>query len=295
MSSTNDNGCPIDWGVFDYGLGWVLIVGTIVSYLPQHVKIWQMRSHEGLSFMAFGIGNIVAFTSLSNYMALEYKGTFWCCGEGVALLDCTGAYLAFLQLVLIYICQHVIILLYVIYYDHEFAHKNEKIAGTDYRSTLKWCLVTAVFEAVTSGALVLLFIFYGVDSDIVYGYGIGMMGLCGVLSCVQLLPQIIETFKMKQVGSLSIPTVAIQAVGCALTCINLAPHGSWEIWTPYAVQTVIGTFLTCEAIYYWGLERYKTKSINMMDDNTMYKKLESPVVNDKSVGDEDGSVIPTSM
>jgi len=282
MSSTDDNGCPVDWGVFDYGLGWVLVVGTVVSFLPQHIKICQLSSHQGLSFSCNWLGCVIAHTSLLNYMALEYTGTFWCCGEGTSRINCTGAYLAFLQLILIDICCHLVLFLYMVYYDHEFASHNEKIPGTDFRWSCNWCLVGFAFEFIASGLLALGLAYFGLDSTFIYAFGIVMMGICNITSCFQLLPQIVETYKQKAVGSLSIFTTWIQAVGCGLTAINLAPHGSWEIWSPYVVQAVVGGFLTVEAIYYWYLERSASKNRTKQEEDEKYQRLRNPAAGDSS-------------
>src|SRR4051794_24448148 len=115
---TTQDSCPTDLGAFDYTLGWVLIVGTLVSYLPQHIKIYDEKSHAGLSYATLALGNQMSFGSVINYLALSINSTFYCCGPDISLLDCSGAVLAFAQLIMNYICQHLVLILYMYYYDY---------------------------------------------------------------------------------------------------------------------------------------------------------------------------------
>jgi len=273
--STQDT-CPTDMGVFDYVLGWVLIIGTLISFLPQHLKIFELRSHAGLSYTSFSLGNVISFTTVVNYCAISIKSTFFCCGPDVSFLNCSGSLLAFTQLIFNYICQHIIIVLYMIYYDHEYAktqveekslyyetggqesiNKEEFIEGTHYQQVRFYCWLQLAFQMIVISLLFFFIFYYGLDSNILYIFGVIMMIITSIIACIQFIPQIIETYQHKDWGSLSFLMILLQAFGALLVGVNLAPHGSWDLWTPYIVLSFMQFVLLVEGSYYscrkrWG-------------------------------------------
>jgi len=296
-ADNDDESCISGWNVLDYGLGWFLIVGTIVSFLPQHLKIYQEKTHKGLSFAGFWAANFTAYFSLINYVAISAQGTFYCCAPGTTFMDCSGAYLAFVQLVVNHVCQHLIVVLYVVYYDHKYANElefeaaqveeqsgtmigeidvdhstvnhdqDEVILSLDYRRSRFWCGFQFIVEVIGTSFLFFFYFNYGVDSNTLYIFGIFCMGVTGVFACFQMLPQILETYHFQDTGSLSILTVIMQGAGALLVAVNLQPHGSWEIWTPYLILASLNFVLLVEITYLYCNKKKATKEGRILGPN----------------------------
>ena len=61
-----------------------------------------------------------------------------------------------------------------------------------------------------------------------------------VLASVQYLPQLYTTWRLKHVGSLSIPMMCIQTPGSFLWAGSLAARVGWEGWSTWFVYVVTG-------------------------------------------------------
>ena len=64
--------------------------------------------------------------------------------------------------------------------------------------------------------------------------------LATVLAGIQYLPQLYTTFKLKAVGSLSIPMMCIQTPGSFLWAGSLAARVGWAGWSTWFVYVVTG-------------------------------------------------------
>ena len=77
--------------------------------------------------------------------------------------------------------------------------------------------------------------------------------LAAILSSIQYLPQIYTTFRLRCVGSLSIPTMCIQTPGSLVWAGSLAARlgaEGWSTWGVYVVTACLqGTLLTM-AVYF---------------------------------------------
>jgi len=192
------------------------------------------------------------------------------------VVDCTGAYLAFGQLVTIYVCQHIIVFLFMIYFDHEYEQRHEEKIGQGYSIAKLWCYAHILIET-TFVTLWAIFAYYvGLDSDALYYFGLVNMGATSFFGILQTLPQIIETWKLQALGSLSIPTVVIQAGGALLTALNMANHGSWTIWVPYIVISFTQFVLSIEGFYIWRKNRQLKKGMLLIADPTIQDSPTTP-------------------
>jgi hypothetical protein len=71
-----------------------------------------------------------------------------------------------------------------------------------------------------------------------YAHTLGI--LAAVLASIQYLPQIWTTWKLKAVGSLSIPMMCIQTPGSFLWAASLAARYGWEGWSIWGLFMVTG-------------------------------------------------------
>jgi len=234
--------------VYTFSLGWVLVVGTWVSYFPQHLKIIQNRSHAGLSFTNFFCAQLVSALSFVNYMVLEYRSTFECCGDDTSTYGCCASYLAFLQQAMILICQHLILTLYLWHFDSAFANTQEKLEhkplGSRWKRDSRMFLGALVAETSIGVIGLLLALLVGLDSAWTTDYALGAGITASILIALHWFPQIITTYRHHALGSLSLPMLILQSGGSVLTAYNLSTHGGWEVFLPYlVVATMQGTLI----------------------------------------------------
>ena len=64
--------------------------------------------------------------------------------------------------------------------------------------------------------------------------------LAAVLSSIQYLPQIYTTYRLKRVGSLSIPMMCIQTPGSFVWAFSLAARLGAAAWSSYGILLVTG-------------------------------------------------------
>lgn len=86
------------------------------------------------------------------------------------------------------------------------------------------------------------------------GFG-GTLGIIAlVCSGVKFLPQLIQTWKDKRVGALSIPTLAISAPGAFLSAyaLMIQPGTDWTSWIAYIASGILQMVLfgMCVAWYF---------------------------------------------
>lgn len=81
---------------------------------------------------------------------------------------------------------------------------------------------------------------------------------CAILTSVQYFPQIWTTFKLKHVGSLSIPMMMIQVPGSFVMATSLAVRlglSGWSTWVVYVVSGILQGCLLTEALWFQSLEQ----------------------------------------
>lgn len=75
-----------------------ILVGILVSYLPQHVKIIMRRSSRGLSPMFVLLGTVSGTASIANILTLpESTRDMACCSE-IGSFPCAAALLGIAQI-----------------------------------------------------------------------------------------------------------------------------------------------------------------------------------------------------
>ena len=240
--------CPPPIVGVDFFLGAFLLVGTLVSFLPQHIKLVMKTSHVGLSLYKGSVGTMTATCGLLYFGALQYYELFYCCPDA---FTCVGHVMPFLQLAMIVLCDVTILFLYVYYFDLKWYHDN----GIDYHKmwaeTRAAVFGTLLFQVILASVFIGLALTSGFGSDSMELFGTILIGFSSVGQFVQWGPQIYTTYKLKQVGSLSLPMIFLQAGGAALTAYFFSLDGEgWYIWAPFVVSSVLLTVLFLESMYF---------------------------------------------
>lgn len=84
--------------IFNFALSVFIVVGILVSYLPQHYKIIARRSSRGLSPMFVLLGTVSGTASIANILTLpESTRDMGCCKE-IGSFPCAAALLGIAQI-----------------------------------------------------------------------------------------------------------------------------------------------------------------------------------------------------
>lgn len=76
----------------------VLVVGILISYLPQHIKIIQNRSSEGLSPWWVLLGGLSSIAAIGNILTLPASRADMNCCREISGGACAAALLGIVQI-----------------------------------------------------------------------------------------------------------------------------------------------------------------------------------------------------
>jgi len=99
-----------------------LIVGVVVSYLPQHFRIISAGSSEGFSPWFLLLGATSSASGMLNLLIYQWP-LFKCC-RVVSLGRCLESLLGFIQVTLVWILFSIILILYLIYFPRHLKYQR---------------------------------------------------------------------------------------------------------------------------------------------------------------------------
>ncbi|EXJ92340.1 hypothetical protein A1O3_00890 [Capronia epimyces CBS 606.96] len=236
----------------NFGLSLFILVGILVSYLPQHIRIIRLRSSFGLSPYFVLLGATSGTCAFANILVLPRSRADIACCRVVDQFACLAGLLGIAQVGVQWSCFTVILLLFLIFFPRpntpaEIEAETESSPDTDslkvgelgpsYRTAL---LVTGV--AVLHAAIIAILSFYFVYARPSHAQGwANFLGIFStVLASIQYFPQIYTTYMLKRVGSLSIPMMCIQTPGSFVWAASLAARLGSEGWSAWGVYVVTG-------------------------------------------------------
>ncbi|OJD21828.1 hypothetical protein ACJ73_06831 [Blastomyces percursus] len=98
-----------------------------------------------------------------------------------------------------------------------------------------------------------------------------IFGICAaVLASIQYFPQIYTTFRLRRVGSLSIPMMCIQTPGSLVWAASLAARlgtEGWSSWGVYVVTALLQGTLLIMGIYFEYINPSKAESDVNSEEN----------------------------
>lgn len=229
-------------------IGYIILAGIILSYIPQYVKMVRTKSSLGISELYLVIGYLSSTTSWNNGFIFYYP--IWESCKG--FYQCNDETLGFIQLVAQWLCMLVFYILYLCFHQGKiepiswlfFIGSQIVLAGI---FTTTYMLSTKYLES-SSGEINLKPVVADRYADVLAVFTV-------VATCIQYLPQIYKTFRLKSPKSLSLITLSIQCPGTFAWAIYLALQKGEDVstWIPYVVAAtsqlillVMGTiFLRC--------------------------------------------------
>lgn len=244
VNFVSENINPIN--TLDNFIIWFLIIGTFFSYLPQYYFIWKQKSIVGISEMMLifgmytGIFNVLGTTQEKQYQ-LDNCGHF-----------CYDVILPITQLTTPLICVIIFYGFFVFYYpDNQQNMEPKKIILQRMYLNLFLFLIVLFYYGVINSKKSYLFLttsgkFFNIISS---------------LFCFMTwIPQVYNTYILKNNGNLSLVTLSLNSIGCLLTVIyqSILQQPVWII-LPYLISLVLEVLIVLLSLHY-------KKKLNVNED-----------------------------
>ena len=227
-----------DTGVADVVLGVGFFVGMLASFIPQLVKVAGRRSSVGISpVWAFCSANM-ATANVIGALLLQH-GLFSCCHSALPG-QCVELLLPLLTLFL-QICMCCSVFSLCAWHSAWVTQADPKFHLVDVKRWRQLFVAWAAFFvgawSLTAGLLASAHSEPRTSTTALINVAGNAFGISAtVLTCVQYIPQLWTTCQLRDAGSFSLVTLAIQAPGSLGWAIYLAATGSaLSTWTPPAV------------------------------------------------------------
>jgi len=240
------------------GVALFLVIGTVVSYIPQYIAIVKARSSEGISFMMLAILLLSAFLTCINSGILKWPHVV-CCRQ-LPFGQCLKNNLATEQLFASLLLTVVLYILYLVYFktDATAKHSREKRVRNKIiaLSTFIAVIILSILLSVLGGVLYYTLKF---TSKVLVGYAQALGTTSSILMVIEWAPQIYTTWKMKSPGSLSVLMLVLQMPGSLLVIYFQAilNAADFTTWAPYFFQCIEQGILVVMCVVFWYRDRKK--------------------------------------
>jgi uncharacterized protein with PQ loop repeat len=273
--------CPTEHSNVSLTFGIILSLGTIISFIPQYYKIITNGNVKGISHWTQGLNNISSFCAFFGAFMLDYY-LFKCCYSNGG---CGYLLIPFIQLFMNWICPLINYLIYMNY----FKAKNTKEIYKVYGFFAFYVIIFLICSTLTS--IVLTAKWYSWQSHATI-FGNILNVLSTVVTAFVWIPQILETYRSKDVGSLSLISLGIQTPGSFTIFIYQVAitKSSWYIGIPYLVASIFQGIVLSLGIMYRKRRQSQLKRVYAYynEDN-----VDMEFVSDNDM-DEDAELITTS-
>ncbi|KAG6270875.1 hypothetical protein E4U49_005057 [Claviceps purpurea] len=231
----------------------LILVGMLISYLPQHYRIVSRGTAQGISPYFVLLGTTSATSGFANILTVaQSREAMQCCQE-LDHFQCAAGLLGVAQLGMQWACFALILVLFLIFFRYRDA--NVPFDELDGESP-KWqtavgvglvCVIHGLVVVILTGVFTIAL----PDHLTAWANFLGIMA--AALAAVQYVPQIWTTYRLKHVGSLSIPMMCMQTPGGFLIAASLyarlGPEG-WSTWAIYLLTALMQGCVLFLGVYY---------------------------------------------
>ncbi|KAL8961798.1 MAG: hypothetical protein Q9193_001699 [Seirophora villosa] len=255
---------PNGW---NFGLSLFILLGILVSYIPQHYRIISRRSSEGISPYFVLLGTTSGTFAFANILTLpESRADLACCSE-ISAFGCFSGILGVAQIGVQWSC-------FTVMYEAELDPSADLYSNLPNSSTPSYrvaLLVVAIcISHILLTALVHLVFIYRFPQHL--RACAEFFGVAGTsLAAVQYLPQIYTTWELQTVASLSIPMMCIQTPGSFIWVGSLAGRlglAGWSTWGIFLVTGILQGLLLAMAVWFEIRNRREKRSKGFLDSVT---------------------------
>ncbi|ODQ63551.1 PQ loop repeat protein [Nadsonia fulvescens var. elongata DSM 6958] len=227
-----------------------LALGIFISYLPQHIRIVRRKTSEGISPLFILLGVLSGTSAFFNVLLLS-RSVIGCCSS-ISFGNCLAATLGVTQVGVQAVMMGMILILCVI-----FTRNQEDANGYHHIQIVSYvCATHLVLTSLVSMAIIHYMPQYINSWATILGVS------AAILTSFQFFPQIITTYKLKHVGSLSMPMMFMQTPGGFAWAASLAAREgtNWSSWITYFTAAFMQGILLVMAVYF----EYKNKDLALV-------------------------------
>ncbi|PNP39492.1 hypothetical protein TGAM01_v203988 [Trichoderma gamsii] len=231
----------------------IILIGLLISYLPQHYRIISRGTSEGISPYFVLLGTTSATAGFANILTVApSRNAIGCCRE-LETFECAAGLLGVAQLGTQWLCFTAILVLFLIFFRYREANVPQDELGGE---SPRWQTALAVGGlSILHGLIVIaltgVFAIALPNKLNIWANFLGVMS--AALAAIQYVPQIWTTYHLKHVGSLSIPMMCIQTPGGLLFAASLFARlgmEGWSTWAIYLLTAFMQGSVLAMAIYY---------------------------------------------
>ncbi|KAL2153630.1 hypothetical protein VTH82DRAFT_4785 [Thermothelomyces myriococcoides] len=232
----------------------VIVIGILISYLPQHVRIITRGTSEGISPYWVLLGTTSATSAFANILLLPKSRQDVACCKELETFHCIAGLLGIAQLGVQWICFTFIFVLFLVFFRYSPAGDTDDEEPDKDQPRWQTALLVASLTLLHGLAVIVI---TGILSTVAkehlptWANTLGVMA--AILAAVQYIPQIWTTYRLKHVGSFSIPMMCIQTPGGFLFAASLFARLGWSGWSSWGIfvlTAMMQGILLCLAIYY---------------------------------------------
>lgn len=245
----------------------IILIGMLISYLPQHYRIISRKTSEGISPYFVLLGVTSATSGFANILTLpQSRQDVGCCKE-LDTFHCMAGLLGIAQLGVQWICFAFILVLFLVFFRSSGTEVPEAEDGDEAEDPPSWqTAITVACLCLVHGLLIIILtaVFAVVTPDYLSGWANALGLMAALLAAVQYIPQIYTTYHLKHVGSLSIPMMCIQTPGGYLFAASLFGRLGWDGWSSWGIFLLTATMqglLLYLAIYYEVKRSYSNDTV----------------------------------
>jgi len=220
-----------------------ILVGILISYLPQHYRIISRGTSEGISSYFILLGTTSGTCGFATILVLPDSRADVACCKTVSAFECVAGLLGIAQVGVQWFCFSVILLLFLVFFPRGLTlpeNTNEKPQTWRTAITVALiCLVHGLAIIFVSAALIIA----RPHHLSLWANVLGVQAT--VLAAIQYLPQIWTTYHLGYVGSLSIPMMLIQTPGSFVWAGSLAARFGIKGWSAWGIYLITGCLQGC--------------------------------------------------
>lgn len=247
--------CPVVHEWPDITLGSFLMIATLISYLPQYIKIIRTRSIEGLSHLMLVLANISAFTNFEGTILLDAHYYSCCKQNNLTKAECINTFLPVFHMGVPWLGSFVYYLIYTFISEKDDAISYPQEKRIRY-SFLAYLILGPIVTGMI-GTMILITTGELTEHPLLFG---NILNITSAIICfVMWIPQITKTYREKDIGALSLVTLAIQGPGSILVFIyqDIINKNSWSVGVPFLFSGIqIITLLVMGYYYTYGIPKW---------------------------------------
>ena len=279
-TATMETGSSGVWQV----LGYLILLGTVLSLVPQIYNLIKQRSSYGLNPLTMFITNfsqlILVFNIVclrtSDFIAIQQASFFSVLPRLMTFLNAFSLWLGYMP----------IIFLNTIFFDKEIRSlRPEEKLGTEWFLNKLFILLNVCGSVVILIIYSVLLMVTGVGSDELTQMGKVFGTMCIVIVFIQYTPQFITTCKLQDNGSLSLLLLCIQAPGGTASALFMAigQGDHWSTWMSTLAASV-QQFILITMIVFFKIKRRRIRRFKdpLIDQSEATPNLVDPALFEKN-------------